>query len=63
MYNWSVDTKKLKKDKEKYIIWKLEQQINFGLRSKKIKEKLLRKYWDKLDIDPKRKKVLSSWLW
>lgn len=36
MYNWSVDEKKLKKDKEKFAAWKIEQMVNFGLAGKKI---------------------------
>lgn len=63
MYNWSTDTKALKKDPEKYIIWKLEQMINFGLNGKKLDKKQLVKYWDKLEIDTKRKKLLTFWLW
>lgn len=55
MYNWSVDEKKLKKHKEQYIIWKLEQLINYGLNGEKISEKLLKKYWNKLNTDPLRK--------
>lgn len=39
MYNWSIDTKRLKKNKKKYEIWKLEQMINFGFKNKKISEK------------------------
>ena len=27
MYNWSVDTTELKKDKRKYAIWNLEQWL------------------------------------
>jgi len=36
MYNWSVDTKQLKKDKKKYTVWRLEQMVNFGLDGKKL---------------------------
>lgn len=63
MYNWSTDTSELKKHSRAYEIWKLEQQINFGLNGKKIKATLLKKYWDRLNLDPKRKRVLFSWLW
>ena len=63
MYNWGVDTKKLQKNREDFIIWKLEQQINFGLKGERLDLKLLKKYWNKLKLDPKRKKVLFSWLW
>lgn len=63
MYNWSTDTKTLEKNPEKYAIWKLEQLINFGLNGEKISEKLLKKYWDRLNLDPNRRKVLAYWLW
>lgn len=59
MYNWSVDETKLKQNKEKHAIWKLEQMVNFGLGGKKLKEKELRKYWDILHIDPARKRFLG----
>ena len=41
MYNWNIDTNNLKKNPEKYKIWKLEQSINFGLNGQKL-NKLLR---------------------
>lgn len=62
MYNWSTDTSKLKKDPEKYQIWKLEQLINFGLNGQKLDRKLIRKYWHKLKIDQRRRKLLKFWL-
>lgn len=63
MYNWSTDITELKKDNAKYAIWKLEQLINFGLGKEKIDTKLLKKYWSKLQLDPKRRNVLKFWLW
>lgn len=62
MYNWSVNTKKLAKYPEKYTIWKLEQLINFGLNGKKLKLTELKKYFRKLNIDPQKKRYLSSLL-
>jgi len=62
MYNWNTDTTQLKKDPEKYAIWRLEQLINFGLNGEKIKLSELRKYWSQLDLDPRRKQVLELWL-
>ena len=59
MKNWSTDTKKLEKNQYKLVIWKLEQMINFGLDGQKINEKELKKYWNKLNIDPLRKRYLS----
>lgn len=59
MKNWNTDVVNLKKDPEKYAIWRLEQLINFGLDDEKISEKELKKYWDKLDIDPAKKAFLK----
>ena len=59
MYNWSTNEKLLKRDPEKYAIWKLEQMINFGLDGKKIRVADLKKYWTRLTIDPARKKFLK----
>jgi len=36
--------KKLRKDKDKFAVWKLEQLINFGLSKDKIKITDLKKY-------------------
>jgi len=63
MKNWSTDIKRLKKDHQKYTIWKLEQLINFGLDNKKLSEKDLRKYFTKLSIDPLKKAFLKQLLW
>lgn len=59
MYNWSTNIKELKKDKEKYAIWKIEQVVNFGLGGEKIKEKEFQKYWRKINADPSRLKFLK----
>lgn len=63
MYNWSTDTTLLKKDPEKYTIWKLEQLINYGLDGEKLEKEALITYWDAIKIDPQKRKVLASWLW
>jgi len=62
MYNWSTDTKKFKSEEER-IIWELEQLINFGLGGSKLDLKLVKKYWDKLDLDPDRKKFIEFLIW
>ena len=62
MYNWSVDLKELKKDPEKFDIWKLEQLVNFGLGGERIPTKKLKKYWNRLKLDPDRRRVLEFWL-
>lgn len=59
MKNWSTNTKKLRGNKDKFAIWKLEQMVNFGLGKKKIKKSELKKYWDIIDIDPIKRKFLS----
>lgn len=59
MNNWSVDIKHLRKYPEKYVIWKLEQLINFGLNGQKINLSELKKYFSKLNIDPQKRKYLS----
>ena len=59
MKNWSTDTKKLKKNKDKFAIWKLEQLVNFGLGKEKIKRSELKKYWNIINIDPLKRKFLS----
>lgn len=62
MYNWSTDQKELKKEPEKYAIWKLEQMVNFGLNGDKIDKKELKKYWPKLNLDPHRRRLLEVFL-
>ena len=62
MYNWSTDTKELKKNKDKYTIWKLEQLINFGLDKEKIDKNELKEYWTKINIDPARRRLLALFL-
>ena len=59
MRHWSVDTSALERDPEAYAIWRLEQAVNFGLRDDKIKKEELVKYWDRLDLDPSKRKFLA----
>lgn len=59
MYNWSVNTQSLKRFPEKYKVWKLEQLINFGLGKEKINKKDLIQYFNKLKIDPLKKKFIK----
>lgn len=64
MYNWSVDEKKFKKEDPKgYRIWRLEQMINFGLGGEKLDQRLVRKHWGKLTMDPPTKRYLEFLLW
>jgi len=59
MHNWSTDEKELSKNPQKYAVWKLEQMIDYGLGGQRIKETELRRYWDKINIDPHRRKFLE----
>lgn len=63
MYNWSIDLKQLKKDKDGYAVWQLEQMVNFGLGGKKISKSQLKKYWPLLNLDPLKKRYLEFLLW
>lgn len=63
MYNWSVDEKELKKYPEQYTIWKLEQMVNWGLGGEKLDKNDLKIYWDRLFLDPVKKKYLTFLLW
>ncbi len=62
MYNWSTDEELLRRDPEAHAVWRLEQLVNFGLNDQKLSMAALRKYWDRLVIDPHRKSVLAFML-
>jgi len=59
MYNWSTNTKYLKKFPKKYTLWKLESLINFGLGKNKIDKEELVENFNKIAIDPQKKKFLK----
>ncbi len=59
MHNWSTNITELEKYPEKFVIWKLEQLINFGLNGEKLKLSDFKKHFDKLNIDPEKKKYLQ----
>ncbi len=65
MYNWSIDTKKLKQNSKLYIRWKLTQMINYGLDGEKIDKKELIMNWKyiKNHLDPNRRKFIEFILW
>lgn len=63
MYNWSVDEKELKKYPEQFVIWKLEQMVNWGLGGEKLSRNDLTTYWDRLFLDPVKKQYLTFLLW
>ncbi len=57
--HWSVNETELSKDPEAYTIWKLEQRINWGIGERIMKRLDLLKFWDRLDIDPWKRKALA----
>lgn len=59
MKNWSTDEEALKRDPEAYTIWKLEQLVNYGVGDEKISKSELIKYWNRIHVDPARRKFLS----
>lgn len=66
MKNWSVDEEHLKKFPKKYKLWKLEQQLSYGLdRSEKINKQELIKSWPMISfrLDPKRREFVKFILW
>jgi hypothetical protein len=63
MKNWSTDIKELAKDPVKLAIWKIEQMVNFGLDGEKLDTGDLKKYWDRLNLDPDKKNYLRQLLY
>jgi len=64
MKHWSVDEPKFRTtNPEKYRIWKLTQRVNVGVGPKKLKRAELKKYWQKLDLDPIVKQYLARLIW
>lgn len=59
MKNWSIDTTHFKKDLSKYVIWKLEQLINFGLDGEKIDREELKSNLPYLNLDPSKRKFIE----
>lgn len=62
---WDYDRKELEKS-EKGKILLVERQINYGFYlSDKVKIKLseVKKYWNKLNLEPSRQKLFKLLLW
>ena len=60
---WDYDVKELKKSKKGRLLL-LERQINYGIDGyEKIDLNEVRKNWDILNIDSKRRKFLSLMIW
>lgn len=63
MYNWSVDTARLKKDVKRFNIFRIEQAINFGLNGTKLSLKNIKENFNLLKIDSNKKTYLLSLIW
>ena len=64
MHNWSTDIKRLQTDPEKFALWQLEQQLNFGLsEGEKIDRTLLEKYLPILNIDQSTRNLMEFLLY
>lgn len=65
MHNWSVDEKYMKKFPEKYMLWRLEQMISYGLDGEKLDKKKVIIHWDYLKkrLDPQKRKYIEFLLW
>lgn len=61
-YLWDYDKEKLKKTESGRILI-LERKINYGPGNEKIKLKEVKKYWEKLHLFPKRKRLLELLIW
>ena len=60
MRNWSTSTQSLQTDPERYAIWQLEQQLNYGLNEgEKIERALLEKCVPLLNIDKDTRNFLE----
>ena len=59
MKHWSVDTHVFGDDSTARTVWELENAVNFGLRSGKIKRQDILAHWSELDLDPEKKRFLS----
>lgn len=62
---WDYDIKELKKSEYGRRLL-LERQINYGVYpsdKEKIKLSEVKKYWDKLNIDPNRRRLLKLLIW
>lgn len=65
MHVWDYDIATLKKSKRGRLLL-LERQINYGVyRSDKEKIDLneVKKHWNKLEIEPKRRRFLQLLIW
>ncbi len=59
---WDYDKNTLKKSKKGRLLI-LERMINYGPGKEKIKLSEVKKYWDKLELFPLRKRILELLIW
>jgi hypothetical protein len=64
MYNWNTDTSRLERNEKDYELWRLEQQLNFGLHDgEKIDRSQLEKYLPELRIDQDTRNLMEFLLY
>ena len=66
MKNWSVNENYLKRFPKKYKLWKLEQQLSYGLdKDEKISRRELLRSWPPVSgrLNPKRREFIKFLLW
>jgi len=59
---WDYDSEELKKT-ESGRIKILERMINYGPGDEKIKKTDVKKYWDKLHLEPRSRRLLELLIW
>jgi len=65
VFIWDYDKKELAKSEQGRILI-LERQINYGFYlsdKEKIKLKDVKKYWDKLNLEPSRRRLFELLIW
>lgn len=63
MHNWDYNLKNIDQKDSKFIRFKLERLINFGLGKERLHQEEVRKYWRQLKIDPLKRNYLKDLLW
>jgi len=65
VFIWDYDRKELEKSERGRILI-LERQINYGFYlsdKEKIKLADVKKYWDKLNLEPRRRRLFELLIW
>ena len=64
MHNWSTDLTRMKEDPELLAVWRLEQQLNYGLEEgEQIDGELAKKHLSTLRIDQDTRNLLNFLLY